>query len=282
MKINELNIKTKDNFDLEVSHYIPDVSKQNVVLVNAALAVEKKYYDKFACFLTTQGFDVYLYNYRGIGKTKPSSWKNCKISLNDWIENDFDAMLDYVLNNHSNYKKTLIGHSLGGQMIGANEKINQFQSAILIASGIGYWKNWNFPVNLQMLNYFYVAFPILSHFFGYFPFSKLGGGEDLPKKVALEWAKWCRSKNYLFDFLPQNTLQNYKKLKIPLLHYSFTDDTYCPRRVALALQKFYPAHTEDKHVSPQSINEKSIGHFGFFKQKFEKTLWKDLLNWIEK
>lgn len=282
MKINHITIKNDYDFGLDVMHFEPNESKQKVLLINSAMAVEKKYYQKFGEYFANLGYDVYTYNYRGIGKNRPKDWKGGPISLWSWFEKDFDALLTYVLNNHSSYKKFVIGHSLGGQMIGCNPKINQFDSAVLVASGVGYWKNYNFPNNLRMFSYFHLFFPLLSYSFGYFPFSKFGGGEDLPKNVALEWAKWCRSKNYMFDFVDKNTIEAYKKIKIPLLHYSFSDDNYCERNAALELQKYYPTHIEDKFLNPQDLGIKNIGHFGFFKPYIKDILWKELETWFDK
>jgi predicted alpha/beta hydrolase len=42
--------------------------------------------------------------------------------------------------------------------------------------------------------------PITSKIWGYVP-AKLGLGEDLPKGVTLEWAKWCKTPNYFMSYI---------------------------------------------------------------------------------
>jgi predicted alpha/beta hydrolase len=75
-----------------------------------------------------------------------------------------------------------------------------------VAAQSGYWALWPFPVKIVLFfNWYFLQ--ILTRLFGYFPGKKLGLMEDLPKGVAIEWARWGLKKDYLFDFIPEATAQ---------------------------------------------------------------------------
>jgi len=62
-----------------------------------------------------------------------------------------------------------------------------------------------------------------------------------------------------------------------------SDDTYAPRAAVEALHSLYVgAQLERRHLSPQDLGVKEIGHFGFFKESFRSTLWEQLGEFVFK
>ncbi len=63
----------------------------------------------------------------------------------------------------------------------------------------------------------------------------------------------------------------------------FSDDRYFgPPAAAEKLLSYYPAaKTEFKIISPSDYDNKAIGHFGFLKENFRPTFWKELAEWIQ-
>ena len=67
-----------------------------VVIVNPATSVRCRYYTRFADHLFAHGADVILYDYRGIGESRPASLRGFDASWSDWGALDFEAVLQYL------------------------------------------------------------------------------------------------------------------------------------------------------------------------------------------
>lgn len=275
-------LTTEDNFRIAYKVFEPQ-NKNNtkgVILINSATGVKKEFYKKFAQYFSENGFYVYTYDYRGIGKSRPKSLRGFKAKMIDWGRQDLTAMIRYIKKEHQNQKLGVLGHSFGGQSIAMTPKYQECDWAVLVASPTAYWKHWG-----KGLNFVYwvshVIIPASTKICGFFPARTIGGGENLPKGVALEWAKWCRSKNYLFDYISKEELEQYGNLKIPIYSLSFTDDSYAPLKSVKALLAFYSnAKISKKHITPKEVNMDKIGHFGFFREQSKEIFWTDVLNWI--
>jgi len=114
---------------------------------------------------------------------------------------------------------------------------------------------------------------------GYAAASRIGMGEDLPAGVALEWARWCRHPEYVVGVLGAHA--DYARFRAPLRIVAATDDRYAPLEAVQALLKLYPsARGEIRRVAPQDIGVQRIGHFGFFREQFRDTLWREAADWL--
>ena len=149
---------------------------------------------------------------------------------------------------------------------------------VTLSSQSGYWLLQGGFQKASVAFHMHFTFPLLSHLFGYMPFSWFGSSEDIPKGAALEWAKWCRQPGYLLDdqSLP---LERYEGFQAPVLAYSFDDDNWGTKRSVDAMMKAYPNLTR-RHVTPDNEGLKTIGHFGFFRPK-SKVLWNEMVKWLE-
>src|SRR5690606_35827800 len=94
-----------------------------------------------------------------------------------------------------------------------------------------------------------------------FPARRIGFASiDLPAPVVREWARWGRSRDYLFS--PEHGLDvsRYAQMRMPLLAYSFEDDGYASRAAVEALLRQYAnARITHYHVARES--GRSYGHF---------------------
>ena len=119
-----------------------------------------------------------------------------------------------------------------------------------------------------------------SKLFGYFPGKTVNIYGNLPRGVIYEWASWCDNPNGLFDSFPDN---NYRKLNLPILAFSFSDDWHCPpRAVTELLSRFENSAITWYHMKPVEIGMKKIGHNDFFYSMMKSTLWENLLQWLNK
>jgi predicted alpha/beta hydrolase len=117
--------------------------------------------------------------------------------------------------------------------------------------------------------------PLLTRALGYFPMRRFGMGEDLPAGVALEWARWGRSPEYLGDW------SGHAALAAPILSFSFADDPFAPRAAVDALHARYGSRElARRHVAPADVGAARIGHFGFFRPGVAPGLWRETADWL--
>ncbi|WP_394102901.1 serine aminopeptidase domain-containing protein [Xanthobacter wiegelii] len=55
-----------------------------VVVISPATSVRCRYYSRFADYLYANGFNVLIYDYRGIGESRPSSLRGFQADWVDW------------------------------------------------------------------------------------------------------------------------------------------------------------------------------------------------------
>lgn len=115
--------------------------------------------------------------------------------------------------------------------------------------------------------------PLAIPLFGYFPGRRLRMIGDLPAGVMRQWRRWCLDPHYLFGVLPARVRDLYASLRLPLFSLSFTDDEYLSERNIASLHEFYAAADRTMlRIAPGDAGA-PIGHFGFFRRRFEASLW---------
>lgn len=255
--------------------------RKGVVLVNSATAVKRTFYARFASWLASQGYDVVTYDYRGIGGSRPAgSFRSFKGTLSQWGMEDFAGALEWTCRERGVDRVLLIGHSIGGQLIGLAHNADKVSAALCIASQSGEWRLWpTVGGKARMVLYMYALLPVVGAALGYVP-GKLGMGEDLPNTVAREWAKWCRTRGYLLGDDGARRA-GYDRITAPILAISFTDDSFAPKETVAAWLGFFPhAQTTHRHLAPADTGSKAVGHFGFFRSSAEQTLWPQAAQWL--
>ncbi len=140
-----------------------------------------------------------------------------------------------------------------------------------------YWRLQGGAQKLAVLFHTYITIPALSRLFGFLPWGKLFGGVDVPRKIALEWARWSRNPRYLLgdESLP---LHRYQRFTAPVLAYSIDDDNWGTPQAVDALMSAYP-DVEFRHLVPSAYGLETIGHMGFFR-KGSEALWEETIGWM--
>ena len=110
----------------------------------------------------------------------------------------------------------------------------------------------------------------------------MGNAEDMPPGVMLEWARWCRSMDFLFDDSTLASRENFAKFTAPLRAIQLSDDVWGTRRaVGHITERFINAASPHLvSVRPEDIGASHIGHMGFFRERFRETLWQDASDWL--
>jgi predicted alpha/beta hydrolase len=277
-----ISVMTRDGVRISATWFLADNPHEKVVLINSATGVKQGYYRDFANFLSRQGFNVYTFDYRGIGGSGAKEKAYLQGDMKDWAK-DVDAMISHINKVHQQARLVIVGHSVGGQLIGMSRLAGYADALVMVGAQTPFWKNFGGGFNrLKLLFFWYFLIPVLTRVFGYFPASKLGLFEDLPANVALQWARWAKTPEYVFKENPE-LKSSFDLLDQRALFISVSDDHLAPHKAVLDLKRFFRrVQPEHWHIQPDDILLNKIGHFGFFRKQMEIVLWQDTFRWMER
>jgi predicted alpha/beta hydrolase len=175
----------------------------------------------------------------------------------------------------------LLGHSVGGQLLGLAPSAGRLRGALLVGAQNGHWKHGEGGARLRIWLSWHVVLPALTSALGYAPMGVLRLGEDLPAGVARQWARWGRHPEHLLSECSVGEREAYRRLGFPIRSYHFTDDAFAPRRAVEALAAVYRGSTAEVVTrAPADVETSSIGHFGWLKPAFRETLWREMAAWL--
>ncbi|HEU4410296.1 MAG TPA: alpha/beta fold hydrolase [Polyangiaceae bacterium] len=275
-------IAARDGLPLACTLYVPAGREpERAVIVGCATAVRRGFYEPYARYLAANGCATLTFDYRGIGGSLKGPVARASATIRDWGENDYAAVVDAMADEFAGLKLQIVGHSVGGQLLGLLENNHRIASAVTVAAQHGYWRLYPAKSGLTYAGLWYGVMPGLAHALSYFPAKKLKLGEDLPKGVALQWARWARSPHYMIDDAGVPLRKGFDRYEGPVLAYSFEDDERAPEACVRALHGYFKkTEVEFRHVRPAALGVKGIGHVGFFRAQFKHTLWKESLDWL--
>lgn len=277
MKKYDLTIPARDAYSLAATQFTAPVSNKGVVIINSAMATPRHFYRHLAKALANAGFTTLTWDYRGIGDSAPKNLRGFDAPMRDWVLKDMTGVVDWARQALSPERLFLFGHSAGGQLAGLLDNSAHVDGMITISAQSGHWRLQGGAQKWAVLVHTHLTLPLLSHVFGYLPWRKLMGGEDVPKGVALEWTRWCRNRRYILgdETLP---LERYAQFTSPVLAYSIEDDDWGTSGGVDAMMRAYP-NLERRHIDPERYGGRSIGHFGFFREGSD-ALWQECIEWL--
>jgi predicted alpha/beta hydrolase len=288
---DDITIPAADGYPLAATLFLPRRAKHHAVLISSATAVPRKIYRGFASYLAHCGCAVLTYDYRGVGGSRqravegynqPKSLAGFKADMADWAMLDVSAAVSWMRERYHNMPLGYVGHSFGGQVLGLLPNNSEVSRALLVAAQAGYWKLMTSPERYRVFAFLNFVGTPLTKALGYAP-GWAGIGEDLPKGVFLQWAKWVNSPRYLFDDKSLVALlHNFESYKGTMRALHLSDDPWATRPAVELLCKGYSsAKSEILTVTPGDIGVGKIGHFGFFRPEHRDTLWRGAAEWLQ-
>ena len=279
--IQTIEITTQDGTALIGSLYTPEHTPKAGVIINSATAVPRGFYKNFAAYLTNKGFMVISYDYRGIGDSKKLSPKDSSQTMLAWGEQDFNAVINWASQKHSNLSWHCVGHSVGGQLVGLASDNHKISSVYNVAAQSGNWRNWHYSKMPKLWLMWYVLTPLFTRTLGYLP-GFLVGGQPLPKGVAQQWGQWCRNKHYICNEKGKTLRPYFSSFNRPMNFVQIKDDhDFAPFKAVQQLHGFYDqALSHIEVLSPKDFGQTKIGHFGFFKKHNNQALWQHAEQWL--
>lgn len=200
--------------------------------------------------------------------------------MTDWARNDASAAHAWVRARWPDTPMAIVGHSFGGQLLGLADGAEDARAIVLFGSQLGWYGHWPWADRLRLGIMWRAVVPTITSTVGYLP-GRLGMGEDLPRGVAEEWARWCSHPDYLFSEHPE-ARDGFDRISAPTLVWSATDDAYAPRAsVDELVHKLRGAvHVHHARVHPRDVGGRSVGHFGFFRSRMRDSLWRDTADFL--
>ena len=269
-------VQAEDGWPI-AAHFYGDESPareiRGAVLVVPAMGTQQSYYASFATWLAAQGYLVATFDYRGTGLSRPTTLRGFRTDIFEWARLDCAAMIEALGARAPGRPLYWIGHSLGGQILPFVPNHARLTKAVTVACGSGYWRENAAALRRRAWWLWFIVTPLALRLCGYFPGRKLRKVGDLPKDVMIQWRRWCLHPEYAIAE-GESIRAQYAAVRTPIVSLSFEDDEFMSARNIQSIHGFYVnARPVMKRIAPGDVGAKRIGHFGFFRAGFERSLW---------
>ena len=250
----------------------------DVVVFNAGGGLASARYLNFVRFLAAEGFPTLVYDYRGVGRSRPRRLRGFVAGLEDWAEYDQVAAIDFLRTRHPRARIASVSHSIGGLVACTASNAGELEQMVFISPHTGYWGDyataWKWPMTLM----WHAVMPALSRAMGYFPGRLVGLGDDFPLRFALQWAGRRKAEFALDASTPEGArsraaLERAAALTAPCLAISISDDPFASetgvRRFLFTVPRAPVVRGE---IDAKATVHGRVGHFGFFSRR-HAALW---------
>lgn len=275
-----------DGYELVGSYHAAqtETAPGRVAVVHCGAGLAANRYQHFAAFLAQGGMPTLTYDYRGIGRSRPGALRGFEAGMADWSEYDCAAAIAWLRGRFPGAAIVGFAHSAGAWLMGGADNAAEQARLVLIGAHTGYYVDYASRYRLVMTLLWHGLMPAITRLVGYFPGRRLGLGEDLPLKVALQWA--ARRSPELrptggdsASARERMLLDRCALLQRPALIVSISDDAFATPAGVRRLMTYYPRLSPVQHLlfTPADAGVGRIGHFGFFGRRVGAVLWPRLL-----
>ena len=283
MNPQPLALRAADGRSLS-AHWFAAPRRRAVLVMNGATGFPQSFYFKFARYAAERGYEVLAFDYRGMGLSAPPDLASETARMSDWGLLDMRTALEVAAQRAQGAPVATVGHSVGGQFLGLLKNHGLARAHVQIATSVGYWPWEGAPFKYLAWWFWRVHGPLMLKLKGYVPTGGGWAGLPLPRGVYEEWRRWCLRPGHfgpdLSTYLSDNV---FTEIRAPLLSVGFTDDPIATRRTVAELDRFYPnVQRESRWYTPADAGSKRIGHEGFFASRHRDTLWRPVIDWIER
>jgi predicted alpha/beta hydrolase len=268
-----MKVRARDGVEIDATFYEAP-QPRGAVLIASAMSVAQSYYRPFAEWLAREGYHAATFDYRGTGRSRTGSLRGYKADILDWAGLDCAAMIEALSRRAPGLPLHWVGHSLGGQILGFLPNRDRIARAVTVATGSGYWRENAAPLKRRVWYLWYFLAPVSTWLCGYFPGARLRKVGDLPKGVIEQWRRWCLDPEYAVGD-GEHVRAQFAAVRTPIVSLSFEDDELMSARNTESIHGFYVnAPRIMKRIAPADVGARRIGHFGFFREGFEHSLWR--------
>ncbi|MDQ2091197.1 alpha/beta hydrolase family protein [Marimonas arenosa] len=255
----------------------PAPAPRAAAVLNPATGVAQVYYRAFARWLAeARGVTCLTYDYRGFGASAEGPARMVPLQMADWGITDQQAARDWLAARCPDLPLWVIGHSLGGFMLGYQTGLADIARVIAVASGPVHVRDHPWPYQAMARLFWFGLGPALVATTGYLPARLSGLGADLPGPVFRQWKRWCTRQGF---HRADTTLPPWgaTRLTAPLRTVALADDVMIPPHVVERLGRLYTAAPQT-HVTlaAAAFRLGSVGHLAAFARR-NAALWPAIL-----
>jgi predicted alpha/beta hydrolase len=278
IRIERHAVQTKAGHEIVANFFYPAGPVKASVLIVSAMGVGQKFYSRLGTWLSTQGYLAATFDYQGTGLSRQTDLRTLKVNIADWARFDCEAMVEALISAAPAKPLIWLGHSLGGQIVALVPSRARIAKVVTVACGSGYWLENAPALRWRAWWIWYIAAPVATRLFGYFPGKRLRKVGDLPRGVIEQWRRWCLNPEYAVGVEGLAVRAQFAAVHTPITSLSFVDDEYMSARNTESMHSFYAgAPRTMKRIAPKDVGAKKIGHFGFFNAQFQDSLWRSYL-----
>lgn len=282
----QVRVRALDGYELG-GYFYPapaGAAPERVAVIHCGAAIPAARYRRFAAFLAASGIPALIYDYRGIGDSRPERLRGFLASIEDWAEHDIGGAIAWLRSRYPEAEMVGIAHSIGAFLAGGAPNAGEQDRLVLVGGHTGYWGDYHPRYRMPMTAVWHALMPAMTLLFGYFPARRLGLGEDIPGRIALQWASRRSPDLRPTDVGPrfdrvQTLLDRCAALQRPALIVSISDDAFATEGGVKRLLSYYPRLFPLERVmyTPADAGTRRIGHFGLFGRRAGAALWPRLL-----
>jgi len=276
-----------DGCALAGTWFAPDPQRRQpvAVVLNCGAGIPAVHYRRFAAYLAAAGIGALTYDYRGVGRSRPSSLRNFAATVEDWSEHDCAAAIDWLRRTCPDEALVGIGHSVGGVLLAGAPNVGLLARIVMLGAHTGYYGDYRRGLRLPMAALWHGVMPAVTAVLGYFPGRALRLGDDLPRGVAMQWARrrapFVRRAPHLPMDRMAHLVERCTRLAARGLIVTATDDGFATEAGAARVRAFLPGFAAEHWViTPREAGARKLGHFGFFRREAAATLWPRLAAWV--
>ena len=283
MQTRDFIITCADGYALSATLWLPEKDTGSIIQFHNGTGIPATLYHNFWTQLVEQGHIVISFDYRGMGRSLHGPLAQSEARLTDWAYQDMTAVFEWVRENYPHHFKVLMGHSMGGQLLGMMENARYADLLVMIAASTGYWKDMFPPFKWFTALSWNLLVPLTNAIWGYAKASLFGRGDDLPREVANQWKRWCTAPTYFeVGFEEELSRRYHDSLKTKLLSVRVSDDPIANDVTVEKMLTYYKWNDIERwRFTPESQGEKKLGHSGFFSRKMKKSFWEPLVTYLD-
>lgn len=286
----QVQLRALDGYELGGIFYPgpAGAAPERIAVVHCGAAIPAARYRRFAAYLAASGVPALVYDYRGIGLSRPRALRGFRASIEDWAEHDCGGAIAWMRSRFPNAEMIGVAHSIGALLAGGAPNSGDQDRLVLVGGHTGYYGDYHPRYRVPMTAVWHALMPAITLLFGYFPARRLGLGEDIPARIALQWASRrspdLRPSDIGSGFARvQTLLDRCAALQRPALIVSISDDAFATEGGVKRLLSYYPRLFPLERVmyTPADAGTRRIGHFGLFGRRAGAALWPRLLAQLE-
>ena len=277
---SKLRFPALDGYELGGTLFLPhgNCTRHTAVLFNCGGGILALRYARLARYLAARGYPTLIYDYRGIGESRPPRLRALRASNEDWSEYDCGGAIAELRRHYPTSELVAIAHSFGAFLVGGAPNVGEISRFVFIGAHTGYFGDYLRRYRLPMTAMWHGVMPMLTRMVGYFPGRALRLGEDIPHQVARQWATRRTPefdpKHGLDVARARAWIERHHTVVGSALVIRIADDAFATEAGTRRLLAFYPRlRVTDERVTPAESGVKRLGHFGYFRRHAEVALW---------